>query len=229
MANKITDFIAQTKSRGMMRSNRYEVVVPFPSKDSNTMKLATLFCDSLSLPGINVASTPARVFGEGREMPYERTYEPIQLSFYCDSNLEIKKAFESWIDLIINPQTRAIQYYNTYIKDIQIYVQTVEDNTTYSVTLYEAYPKSIQAIQMSYDSKEVMKVNVTMQYKYWKSSNTNVNGQSNNLRFNNSYSFDSFGTFQSGDPVGISTGTGARQSIIYDNSVPAMDFGWMKK
>ena len=213
---KLNDFITQVRSRGLMRSNRYEVVIPFPNKtaSSDTMKLATLYCESVSLPGINVATTGARVYGESREMPYERTFEPVQLSFYCDSDLLIKKAFESWINLIVDPQTRAISYYNSYIKDVTIYAQTVDDKSTQVITLFEAYPKSIQAISMDYNSREVMKMTVTMQYKYWKSDVTAVNNSP-------------FVNFQSGDPAGYNTGSGVPLSFIRDMSTPAMDFGWM--
>ena len=37
----------------------------------------------------------------------------------------------------------------------------------YSVALYECYPKTIGSIQMDQASKDVMKLSVGMQYKYW--------------------------------------------------------------
>jgi hypothetical protein len=36
--------------------------------------------------------------------------------------------------------------------------------------MFECYPKSIGAIQMDYSSKEIMKLNVVMQYRNWSSS-----------------------------------------------------------
>ena len=230
---KLNDFITQVRSRGLMRSNRYEVIIPFPNRtaSSDTMKLATLYCESVSLPGINVATTGARVYGESREMPYERTFEPVQLSFYCDSDLLIKKAFESWINLIVDPQTRAISYYNSYIKDVTIYAQTVDDKSTQVITLFEAYPKSIQSISMDYNSREIMKMTVTMQYKYWKSDatafTTSTAYTSNALQFDMSKPVLQYTGFQSGDPAGYNTGSGVPQSVIRDTSTPAMDFGWL--
>jgi hypothetical protein len=38
------------------------------------------------------------------------------------------------------------------------------------VTLFQAYPKSLNAVQMDYGNKEVMKLSVSMNYKYWQSS-----------------------------------------------------------
>ena len=34
----------------------------------------------------------------------------------------------------------------------------------------EAYPKSVGAVQMDYSSKEIMKIDVTMMFKYWRAS-----------------------------------------------------------
>lgn len=214
MAAKISDFIKRVRERGLLRSNRYDVVIPFPTtNDTDVMQTATLFCDSVSLPGINISSTPARVFGESTEMPYERTFEPVQLSFYCDTNLIIKQAFESWVDLIVNPQTRAINYYNNYIKDIEIYVQTVDEQSVQVIKLHDAYPKTIQSIQMDAGSRELMKMNVTLQYKYWTTNFTKSIVSGNNLRFDNT-------------KPNISYSSSTPPSVVYDTSTPAKPFSW---
>ena len=222
---KLNDFIALTK-QGLMRTNRYEVVVPFPKGGTGLMKKATLFCDSVTIPGVNVASTQSRVFGEAREMPYERTFEPVQLSFYCDLELEIKKAFESWINLIINPQTRIISYYASYIKDVKIYIQTPNDSATQVITLYEAYPKTLQSIQMDAGGKDLMKMNVTLQYKYWTSESTTITPDSNNLSIE-SGSPSKISSSETGDPAGTTTGTGTPPPTADGTSAPpANDFGY---
>jgi hypothetical protein len=37
------------------------------------------------------------------------------------------------------------------------------------ISLYEAYPKTVSAIQLDYANRDVMKIQVTMMYKYWRS------------------------------------------------------------
>jgi hypothetical protein len=182
----------------MSRTNRYEVVIPFP--DGRGSRLANLFCEATNLPGMNVATTPARTFGEIRQMPYERLFDPVNLSFYVDGDMEVRAAFERWIHLIFNQTNRSIAYYNDYVRDIQIYVKNVEDNTTYIVTLYEAYPKSIQTVQMSADSREVMKIQVQMEYKSWKSS---LSAEINARPTNTTNSLES-----NQDPNAVNTSTG---------------------
>lgn len=177
----LQSFIAEVRNRGMARTNRYEVRIPFPNTDLKGSNLVTLFCEATNLPGMNVATTPQRIFGEVRQMPYERLFDPVNLSFYVDGDMEVRAAFERWIQLVFNQTTRSIGYYETYIRDVQIFVKDVEDNTTYVVTLYEAFPKSIQTVQLSADSREVMKLQVQLEYKYWKSSlSAGINATPNN-------------------------------------------------
>lgn len=209
----LRDFIAQAK-KGMIRSNRYEVIIPVPGLSSNDVKLIALLCDSVSLPGLNIATTPASVYGETTEMPYNRTFEPLTLSFYCDNGMAIKGAFETWMASIINPQTRDIGYYNDYVRNIEIYVQDVEDKSPYMVKIFEAYPKTIQAIQMDATNKEIMKISVTFQYKYWldKFNRTSTDTSTNQAQF--------------GDPQSSVTGAGMPQSIVLANAQLPNEFGF---
>lgn len=172
----LSNFIAEVKTRGLARTNRYQVLIPFPNTNSTGSNLVTLFCYSASIPGMTVASSPIRTFGEPREMPYDRMFEPVQLDFYVDSNVEVRGSFERWIHLISNQTSRVLSYYRDYIRDITITLNDMEDRTPYSITLFEAYPKQIMGNQLRADSRDPMMVSVIMQYKYWKSSaseNTN--------------------------------------------------------
>lgn len=163
---KLNDFIAQVK-KGLIRNNRFEVVIPVPGTGAEHTRALALMCDSVTLPGYNIASTPINVYGEATEMPYNRTFEPVTMTFYCDNRMNIKNILEGWAASIIDPDTRVVRYYNDYVKNIEIYVQNVEDKSPYMVKLYEAYPKTIQSIQMDASNKDLMKISVTFQYKYW--------------------------------------------------------------
>ena len=55
-----------------------------------------------------------------------------------------------------------------------INVEDLNDESRYSVTAFEVYPKTVSPIQMDYASKDVMKIQVSMQYKYWTSQANRV-------------------------------------------------------
>ena len=67
---------------------------------------------------------------------------------------------------------------SNYITDITINIEDVEDRKRYEVKMFECYPKTISPIQMDYASKDIMKLQVVMQYKYWISSPVQVNQSS---------------------------------------------------
>lgn len=209
----INKFIAEVRNRGLARTNRYEVVIPFPNSDNDTSRLTSLFCETASLPGYNIATTPARVYGESREMPYERAFEPITLSFYVDSGMLIKDAFERWMSLVINPDSRTIQYYDSYVKPITIYVDNVDDTSPYVLTLHECYPKTMQAVQLQADGKDIMKLSVTIQYHYWTSETMLISPSApilDPMTFNE-------------DPNGINTDTGFGGNMVTEEQIAAFE------
>ena len=167
----LQDFVAQMQ-KGVARSNRYFVVMPNRNNtsggDTSGNRLLGLYCENTQIPGSTILSTPSKIFGEPREMPYERSYEPINMSFYVDSDFQVKDYFDSWHESIFDPYTRAGNYYEEYVSNIELWVHNVEDKRTYALTLFECYPKAISPIQLDYGSKELMKLQVTMQYKYWR-------------------------------------------------------------
>ena len=172
---KLQEFISSVKATGLMRTARYTLLVP----DGNIGQLLGMYCDQVTLPGLNYNTVANTIFGESREVPYGRLFDPITLSFYVDNDMKIKKYFDSWQQSIQNPQTRTFNYYSSYIKDIQLNVEDLENKERYSIMMHECYPKTINAIQLDYASKEVMKLSVTLQYKYWEpmqiAGNDNVN------------------------------------------------------
>jgi hypothetical protein len=168
----IKEFTAAVKSNGLARSNRYAVVFTVPMVFNNDVtKKALMFCDQVQLPGTNFSTAQNRTFGEFRETPYEKLYEHINLSFYVDKDMQVKQLFDEWQNHIYDPKTRSFNYYDKYVTDISIEVQDGAGKPTYWVDLHECYPKSIGAVQLDYASRDVMKLSVSMAYKWFETSN----------------------------------------------------------
>lgn len=133
---------------------------------SNIKKIA-LFCERTEVPGINLDTARVRTYGETRESVYDKVYDQFTMSFYLDNDFIVKQLFDSWVDKIYDPVTRHLNYPSEYTTDkINIFIQDKEDNDRYVVTLHEAYVKTVGAIPLSYDSKDVLRLNVTFTYKY---------------------------------------------------------------
>lgn len=165
----ISKFITAVQTRAIARTNRYLVTLNAPKSDKDGRDLATLFCDATALPGLDFASSQSRIYSENREMPYERLYVPITMSFYVDADMVIKTMFDKWQASVVDPETRVMAYYDDYIRDITIQVLQVSESASppYQVVLHEAWPKSVGAVTMDYTSHEIMKLQVTFLYKWW--------------------------------------------------------------
>lgn len=161
----LNKFIAQIKNDGLARQNRFTVDIARPTGLYQELSIVRLFCEQAVLPGIALSTQPIRTFGENREVVYDRNFETITLTFLVDTKMLVKKLFDEWMNVIINPETRLAGYYSDYSTTINIIVQDVEDNNTYECELREAYPKSIQAITLDNNSKDVMKLSVVFAYK----------------------------------------------------------------
>jgi hypothetical protein len=171
MANtRNRDFISEIKTIGLARTNRFTVSLTPPGSNPATIRRVMLFCEVASLPGLNYATTQNRAFGELREVPYDKLFDNITLTFHVDKNMEVKKIFDNWMHMIQNPLTRTFNYYNQYTTDMVIEVQDLMDKTTYQMQMYEVYPKSISAINLDAEAKDTMRLQVTFQYKYWMSN-----------------------------------------------------------
>jgi len=167
VAKTLDAFISTIKTEGAARLNRFKVLVFNPvSKQSQYDELVCLYCEQAALPSITYASQPTRTFGDQREVVYERTFETLNLTFLIDRQFKVKEYFDVWGDLIINPRTRLCGFYDDYARNIQIIAQDLKDNDIYTTWVYEAYPKSIAAINLDNNSKEVAKLQVTFNYKY---------------------------------------------------------------
>lgn len=165
----LKDFIAEIKKGALARTNRYAVLFDTPEGvNSSSLRKILLFCDQVQLPGVNFSTVQNRTFGEFREVPYEKLFDNLNISFYVDQDMKVKSMFDKWINMIQDPLTRNFNYYDKFIAPkFEIEVQDINDKTRYQLTLWEAYPKNISSVQLDNSSKDIMKLNVTIQYRYW--------------------------------------------------------------
>jgi len=172
MAN-LNEFISKVKG-GLQQSHNFDVEIQ--TNVGGDLRTLSLMCDEVSVPGLTLASNTVFTFGEPREVVYNRTFAPATLTFMVDINSSVMNFFRDWMDKIIDPKTRLAGYYNDYAAGSRIVIRhlNAEKIPVYSVTLYEAFPKSIQDYTLSNSSKDVLRYTVTMNYKYWEKSTTPV-------------------------------------------------------
>ena len=183
-------------NEGYAQPNRYEVLILPPmsrgggnldnvfkgkEKESNVRNIS-LRCESVNLPGRNMTtSSDTNIYGPARDIVEGVTYaEDITCSFQSSSGLEERVFFENWQRQAFNEKTWNLGYYNDYVGELEIYLLDKEDQRRYGLKIWEAFPKTINPIALSYGTNnEIIKTEVLFSSRYW--TNIDINQQGPNL------------------------------------------------
>lgn len=202
----INNFLSEVKRSGLAKSSRYMVVIDLPrgpiantngvenpwntdyyrrnnNQQYTNLKggqyLASLYCEATSLPALNIDSKVNKIYGPGREMPYGRSYTPVNFTFYIDRDYVIKRFFDAWMGTIFDEDTGHMNYYNEYTTNVHILALDAKDGESaggleggdfrarYQCSLVEAYPKTIAEVSYGAGNAEVPRLQVSMQYRKW--------------------------------------------------------------
>ena len=132
------------------------------------------------MPGRNLSTAQeSNVYGPDREIVEGVTYaDDISMSFQASSGLDERVYFENWQRQAFNEKTWNIGYYKDYTGEIEIYVLDKQDQKRYGIKLWEVFPKTIGATELSYGSiDEIILLPVSFTFRYWTSLDQNQNPQ----------------------------------------------------
>ena len=129
----LSNFISEVKNRGLAKTNRFEVQIPVPSAfprsqnyrefvNPTNSSLVSLFCEVSNLPPINVAVKPLKIFGPSYQRPYTSEYggDGINMTFHVDSDMNVKRFFEDWMEVIVSGNDFTVAYERDYTTDIYL-------------------------------------------------------------------------------------------------------------
>ena len=159
-------------SGDVARQNRFAVLIPIPQNvtknDDGTSRTLSLRCETAQLPGRTFATTEQKTYGPVEKHPYLTTYTDIDLTLIVEDKMQQKRLFDMWLDMVNPISTNDFKYRRDYETAITINQYDVYDNLTYAVTLYEAYPISMNQLDLDWSSEGYHKLVVTFAYTYWK-------------------------------------------------------------
>jgi hypothetical protein len=189
---KLDEFVSNTHVWGFARSSHFRFrILPSGTSSSGSanfnskftprdLGIVNMLCDSTTLP--DVASIPLTT-SVGTDFPYDivkdLAYASQSASFYVSEDMFQKKFFDDWMELTYNKTKGQPYYYNDYSTTIEIYqlkhtlddsVLTGDNDWTYKVKLYNAYPKAVAPLTMDWSSANALqKLSVTFHYTHWDS------------------------------------------------------------
>ena len=162
-------------SGDLARANRFLVFIPVPVKmlgfvsdELDTSRNLLFRCETAQLPGRALATADQRIYGPIEKHPYLSTYNDIDLTFIVDDDMQQKTFFDDWIEYINPTKSNDFRYRQDCETTITINQYTVSDELSYSVNLFEAYPVSINQLDLDWSNEGYHKLTVTFAYSYWK-------------------------------------------------------------
>lgn len=169
----LSKFQTEIRTRGVAKQNRFEVFINPPSKILENARfrdinLVSLFCESASLPPIGIGVKQQRIYGPAYQRPSTLDYggDGMAMTFLMDQQMDIKAFFDCWMAIIINPINYNVNYQSDYVSDIGIYQLNERNETTYSVLLTDAFPKSYNLLDVNNSSQNSMhKLSVNFVYR----------------------------------------------------------------
>ena len=179
MAGSITEFKASFRKE-IARPNKFDVSIPVPLTlipYVNNAKSLNYRCESASLPGRSLATTEQKIGSNPVEKyPYLTTFNDIQLTFIVDDDMNQKVFFDAWLNFI-NPQYNYnFRYKGDYATVITVNQYDVTNKISYSCNLYDAYPISVEALDLDWAVDGYHKLRVTFAYTYWQNNSLQAYG-----------------------------------------------------
>lgn len=165
---------------GGARPNLFEAQIYFPSGVSGgdkATKLSSFMIKAASIPSSVIGTIEVPYRGRKLKVAGDRSFEPWTITVINDTGMELRKAFEDWMNLInrhtsntSNLPSGALTYYkNVIVKQL---ARASSNTPVQTYTFVDAYPTNIGAIELNYETNDaVEEFTVELNYQYWTNDN----------------------------------------------------------
>ena len=137
-----------------------------------------ILCSDAVLPTSTLATAEVKnnFMGVPQQFAHTRFYTDISYSFYIDEDYTLLKIFEGWMEYITSGASRDVeQDHRAYYRRMRypdsykcntMYINKFEKNykRTLRYRFVNVFPKSIDAVPVSYGSADILKVSVNFNY-----------------------------------------------------------------
>jgi len=163
---------------GLIKSSKFairinpvgEYILPY----SAFMRDFTYLCEIAEMPGRGFMNIDIRYYGPSHKLPFQTSYEDINLTFLCRTESIERQFFDDWM-LVINPiNSFDFNYRDQYRSEIDIfqfadYSEDDDDSHTakYHITLHNAYPILVNPQPMTWSDDQFQRLIVSFTYTHW--------------------------------------------------------------
>lgn len=197
MAFNISEFMSEISQYGVSKTSQYDVLITFPTAMStlringvtplDTVRRLHFRAEEVRIPGISIMTSDNNIYGPGpfQKNAYNVAFTEIPIVFLADKTGEIYKFFYAWMNLIfdfagpggnVNSDNASygVAYKSNITSTIIIRVFDPNGKEQIKLTMFDAYPVSMNEIPMSWNQQnELMKIAMSFTFSHWKLDNIN--------------------------------------------------------
>ena len=174
IVNSIDELKAQIGgNKGIMRSNRFRIEISGGVQDKAVGSTVSLYCDSINLPGKQMATTEHFVGMKAYKRPYGYINDDVTMTFLMTNDFRQWDYFKAWSDQIVSPYDAAGNqhegsYKKDYVREISIYTMDINGNDTKCVKLINAFPVTVNSVELAMANENATtQLTVMLAYDDW--------------------------------------------------------------
>jgi hypothetical protein len=108
----------------------------------------TLLAKSVNIPGRNISTTDKQIGKQSMKIPYDFIDGDVAMSFYLTNDGFARRYFADWLGCVVDADGYKVGYKKDYCTDIQIIQLNQKNLPVFGVTLENAYPLDMSAIDL---------------------------------------------------------------------------------
>ena len=138
-----------------------------PGQFVNDPRDVAILCESCSLPGRQIQTLDKQHMNYRQSIKIPQGYfnEDVNFVFHLTNDYHMKKLFDRWLDMIVNSETYNIAYKKDFVTDVTIQQLNQRNVPVYGIKLKNAFPVTVNTIELDNASTETQKLNVTLTYE----------------------------------------------------------------
>lgn len=166
MPHTIRDLVS--KVQDVNTGNRYKVEIFLPdalSAWNAQIDRIQFYCKECTLPANGLTQIENRVYGQKRMLGSFKESGTTNTSFIFDYKGLNVKLFNAWLDYIVKPETKRLEYYANYIGRVRVTLLNNLNKTIYVCNLEEAYPVRVNEITLGYNQTDLLPLEIEWWYR----------------------------------------------------------------
>jgi hypothetical protein len=177
----ITNFISSF-NKDVARPKHFDVTIPAPVAlipYLATARNLSLRCESTQLPSRTFALAEQK-FGAN---PVEKhathsNYNELEMTFIVSGDMSEKIFFDAWMEYINPTVSFDFNYKEDYISTLTVNQYGMSNDLTYSLNLIDAFPISVNQLDLDWSNDGHHKLTVVFAYRYWQNNSIQQLGSS---------------------------------------------------